>query len=279
MIKRAIGCLAALMALDPSAPANAVIMRHDVDNARYLALGEQHRDVLVELGLPAQSDGAPMLYSGMGTLIAPDWVVTAAHAAKYLLDNPPPNGAPRYVFIKGRGYAVERIVVHPQYNEEGYVNDIALIHLTHAITEAAPACLYEGSDEVGQVATLVGTGYQGNGRDGPVAHPDGALRGSTVRVGMANRTELTWKFHAPGERGVTPLEGISGPGDSGGPALLQTRAGFCIAGISSSQRVEVQLDARGQPLANQTGEGHYGVTEVYTRVSRYVSWIRETMHG
>lgn len=50
--------------------AQAIIMRHDVDEARYRDLGETHRGVLVALALPAQ-DGSPLLYNGMGTLIAP----------------------------------------------------------------------------------------------------------------------------------------------------------------------------------------------------------------
>ncbi len=225
--------------------ASAIITRHDVDDWRYVQYGDEHRGPVVQLGLPASDDHAPMLYSGMGTLIAPDWVVTAAHAT--------------------------------QYDNQSYANDIALIHLARPVRAPEAACLYEASDEAGKIVTLVGSGMPGNGRDGPSADPDGRVRGATVRVGTAEETILRWLFHAPRTRGVTPLEGISAPGDSGGPALIETRAGFCVAGVSSSQRVNVELDEHGQPLPGQAGEGHYGVTEVYTRVSRFVRWIRETM--
>jgi secreted trypsin-like serine protease len=254
--------------------ASAIITRHDVDDWRYVQYGDQHRGPLVQLGLPASDDHAPMLYSGMGTLIAPDWVVTAAHATEYLLANPPANGASRFIYYKGRGYAVDRIVQHPRYDNEHYANDIALIHLARPVRAPETACLYEASDEAGKIVTLLGSGMPGNGRDGPSADPDGRVRGATVRVGAAEETILTWLFHAPDQRDVTPLEGISAPGDSGGPALI----GACIAGVSSAQRVEVEVGADGRPVADHpSGEGRYGVTEVYTRVSRFVRWIRETM--
>ncbi|MEZ5995820.1 MAG: trypsin-like serine protease [Hyphomonadaceae bacterium] len=255
--------------------AEAIIMRHDVDERGYLQLGEAHRQILVQLGLYAEEDHSPMLYSGMGTLIAPDWVVTAAHATEYMLQTPPPEGGVRHVFIKGRGYEVAEIIPHPAYDGATYANDIALIHLARAVRDPHPACVYEAGDESGKVVTLVGTGYQGNGRDGPGEHPDGALRGATVRVDTADGATLTWRFRAPGERGVTPLEGISGPGDSGGPALIETPAGYCIAGVSSAQRIEVQVGAA--EGAHPQGEGHYGVTEVYTRVSQFAPWIRQVM--
>jgi secreted trypsin-like serine protease len=269
-------CVCAFVLLS-AAEARAIVTRHDVDDLRYIELGDRSRGSLVQLGLPAQDDHAPMLYSGMGTLIAPDWVVTAAHAAEYMQQNPPANGAPQFVYYKGRGYAVASIVLHPQYDNEHYANDIALIHLTRAVRAPELACLYDRDDEVGKVVTLVGSGLPGNGRDGPQADPDGRVRGATVRVGAAEDTVITWRFHAPGERGVTALEGISGPGDSGGPALIQTPAGFCIAGVSSAQRIEVQTDADSQPVGHPPGEGHYGVTEAYARVSRYVAWIRATV--
>lgn len=267
----------ALAAFVVAAPASAIIIRHDVDDWRYVQLGDRNRGSLVQLGLPAQDDHATMLYSGMGTLIAPDWVVTAAHAAEYMQQNPPANGAPQFVYYKGRGYAVASITLHPQYDNEHYANDIALIHLARAVRSPELACLYEQTDEAGKVVTLVGSGLPGNGRDGPAADPDGRVRGATVRVDTASNTELTWQFRAPGEHGVTPMEGISGPGDSGGPAFIPTRAGLCVAGVSSAQRINVETDANNQPIGHPPGEGHYGVTEVYTRVSQYLPWIRSTM--
>jgi len=61
------------------------------------------------------------------------------------------------------------------------------------------------------------------------------------------------------------MEGISGPGDSGGPAFLKYKGQLCIAAVSSSQ------DDGG------LGEGRYGVRELYPRVSHYRGWLRQVM--
>lgn len=66
---------------------------------------------------------------------------------------------------------------------------------------------------------------------------------------------------------VTKLEGISGPGDSSGPAFIQMGETYALAGISSAQSTR----------ATGGVEGLYGVTEYYTRVSSYVDWIEGTI--
>jgi secreted trypsin-like serine protease len=87
-------------------------------------------------------------------------------------------------------------------------------------------------------------------------------------------------FRKPDDPRTTPLEGISGPGDSGGPAFITVNGKPCIAGVSSNQRIELSgpPPKDGSPGGNgEDVQGRYGVTEVYTRVSKYVSWIRQTM--
>lgn len=265
-------CLLAATAL----PAQAIIMRHDVDEARYRALAEPYRPVLVLLGINAQNDGAPLLYSGMGTLIAPDWVITAAHAAARIDPHHKLATAKgeHYVFVSGRGYKVARVIIHPQWTgDDDTLHDIALVQLARAVNDPHPACLYDKADEQGQVVTLVGTGYAGNGRDGPVENADGVLRAATVKVDEAAQTRLKWLFRPPGDPATTPLEGISGPGDSGGPALIVTAKGACIAGVSSSQEREIDPT---KPDSDN-GSGRYGVREVYSRVSAFLPWIRQAM--
>ncbi len=73
---------------------------------------------------------------------------------------------------------------------------------------------------------------------------------------------LVFRFDAPGDENVTPLEGISGPGDSGGPAFLETADGLRLAGLS--------VASSGRP------KGRYGVWEFYTRVSPQVQWVWDT---
>lgn len=203
-------------------------------------------------------------------------MVTAAHAVQPIIDGKliqAPGG--HTVFLKGRGYRVERVVVHPGYDADTNANDIALIKLAGAASNTQPACLYEGRDEAGQITELAGQGLVGTGLTGP-GERDGALRGSTVLIDTAEPTVITWLFRPPGDPKAPPLEGISGPGDSGGPAFLRTPAGMCIAGVSSVQRID-RTDAGPGAPDDRTGEGRYGVTEVYTRVSAFAPWIRSTI--
>lgn len=74
--------------------AGAVVIRDDVDDARYRIEGA---------AFPALTD---MPGEGHGVLIAPRWVVTAAHAA-------PMEGMGATIAINGNAYSVERVFLHP----------------------------------------------------------------------------------------------------------------------------------------------------------------------
>ena len=104
----------------------------------------------------------------------------------------------------------------------------------------------------------------GTGLTGPEGN-DGRFRAATNRVDEATDAYLVWEFEDPRKRPekTTRLEGISGPGDSSGPAFIQVDGEYLIAGISSGQSTS----------ATGGREGLYGVTEYYTRVSAYLEWI------
>ena len=72
---------------------------------------------------------------------------------------------------------------------------------------------------------------------------------------------LVFRFDALEDEHVTPLEGVSGPGDSGGPAIIETADGLRLAGLS--------VASSGKP------KGTYGTWEFYARVSTEVPWIRD----
>ena len=101
--------------------------------------------------------------------------------------------------------------------------------------------------------------------------PGGRLQTSATGTATVDRVEdniLIWRFRAPGNAGVSDLEGISGAGDSGGPAFVVDDEQVCVAGVSGSQRRRGLRDA-----------GTYGVDEVYARVSTYRDWITSIIHG
>lgn len=269
--------LLGLLAACVAAPAAAIIIRHDVPDEHYRDLGNQYRDTFVELAIPGR-DGIPVIGNGGGTLIGPDWVVTAAHAAEPIMVGHPRSRVERAhsVLVNGVPYQIERIVLHPDWSgpgadiAEAAATDIALIKLSTPVVGGRPACLYSRSDEAGKVVTLVGSGIFGDGTTGPVGGAErdiGTLRGSTVTVDrtLSDARLIAWTFRGPDDPDATRLEGISGPGDSGGPALLMDGDRLCIAGVSSSQ------DGNGH------GEGRYGVREFYPRISHYRSWLLAVM--
>lgn len=253
-----------------SAP--AIIIRHDVGDAKYRALGQKHRFTVVDMALPDRA-GNPVRGNGTGTLITPRWVLTAAHIAAAFKPGHSANRAvgSHSIFFNGKAYEVDQVHLHPDWKgREGPQPDIALVRLSKPVSGARPACLYSGTDEQGQVATLAGFGKFGTGATGP-GEEQGTLRGATITVENTGLDApfaptgkvLTWPFRAPGDPKVTPLEGISGPGDSGGPAFLREAGKLCVAGISSFQLRD-----------EKTGPGRYNVTEIYARVSPVRAWIK-----
>jgi secreted trypsin-like serine protease len=226
----------------------AIVIRDAVADAEYHSNSADYPSVF---GLLRTRRGC---WDCPATLIAPHWAITAAHCTE----------APRIAeaMSAGAGYAVEiggvanridRITRHPNAPNV----DIALLHLQSA-SAIPPSSLYAASDEVGKHVVLLGWGDTGSGAVGVVG-PDGQMRRAENVIDQADDANLSWLFDAPPD--ALPLEGISGPGDSGGPALIQTAHGLALAGISSGQ------DSMGH------GRGHYGVREYYARISTARAWI------
>jgi hypothetical protein len=229
-------------------PAQAIVIRHDVDDSEY-AQGET--------AYPAVFDFFEQR-GGVGTLIAPQWAVTVAHVAQDIPQD-------HRVSIAGETYKVQLVVLHPAWQSESFV-DIGLVQLDRPVANATPIPLYERDDERGKIATLVGRGDTGTGVTGPTSR-DHRLRAATNRVERVEGDILVFRFDAPTDENVTPLEGISGPGDSGGPAFIGLADSLHIAGLSVAQ------DSAGRE------RGTYGVWEFYTRVSPQVEWIQTTLQA
>jgi hypothetical protein len=161
---------------------------------------------------------------------------------------------------------VERVVLHPEW-EQAHLNDIGLVKFTQPVAGVEPVALYRADDEAGQVATLVGRGDFGTGLTGATLM-DGRLRAATNRVEKIESGSLWFLFDAPDSPNVTPLEGVSGPGDSGGPAFLEVDGVPQIIGVSS---FSIGLGS------DPPGPGHYGIWDTYTNISSFQDWIDETM--
>ena len=131
-------------------------------------------------------------------LIAPDYILTAAHNVTGSGYNDPSNGnttiyTPSVVRFPGSSpntfieYTIDTVTtanVHPSwvYYNDGNIadwrgSDLAVLHLNTSVVGITPVGLYTGSIEVGQNAVVAGFGNWGNGDVGgnnPSFSPDGA---------------------------------------------------------------------------------------------------------
>ncbi|MCJ8318723.1 MAG: ankyrin repeat domain-containing protein [Colwellia sp.] len=225
--------------------ANAIIIRHDVDDNKYLQLGEQYSASVAYVGGCAS------------TVIGNNWLLTAAHCVK---------GREASLFtIKhlGNKYRIASIIVHPKFDkkhDEFY--DIALVHLKDPIDNGKLAKLYQLGDEIGKSVVFVGRGTFGNGSKGLI-RDDGKQRGASNTIVSASEQVIGFIFNSPEQ--ATELEGISSRGDSGGPAFINIGSQLYVAGVSSYQE------------SNGIKEGKYGVSEYYTRVSTAYPWIKSVI--
>lgn len=250
--------------------AGAIVIRDDVDDARYRIDGTE---------FPALAD---MPGEGQGVLIAPRWVLTAAHAA-------PMEGMGATIAINGTDYGVERVFLHSGYRRMpealgkeamatgspsrihaflAEMDDIALIRLQAPVNDVQPVPLYRGTAEVTQIAALIGKGATGNGAVGLV--PGGPHRTTLRRAYNAitggNDRYLWYRFDPP-PQGL-PLEGVLGNGDSGGPLIINNHGILQLVGLGSwiTAVPEHALEA-----------GFYGQVVYNVRVSRYIDWIESVM--
>lgn len=249
-VPRVIPAIFAVALLTAPVPGSAVIIRHDRDDARYVELAEGYPQVV---DMNTQEPGGPP--DGQGALVAPRWVATAAHIAVLVQPG-------HRVTVGGDGVAVRSIHLHPEWDDGPH--DIALVELARPVDGVEPVGLYGWRDEESREIVVVGRGDTGTGETGPTGN-DRKVRAATNVIDEAS--DLWLKFEFDRGEAATDLEGISGPGDSGGPAFLRRDGETYLAGVSSAQSTR----------ATGGNEGLYGVTEYYTRLSSYLDWLRGVM--
>jgi hypothetical protein len=216
-------------------------MRHDVDPDAYLLNDFVYQSVVAVDGCTA-------------TLIAPRWILTAAHC----VDSASALGPLR---IMAEDVEIVGAYIHPGFDTSGTpIHDIALLELLTPVSSIIPTPPYEKMDELSQVMKLAGYGDVGDAARGiyEICSPCD-LRGADNRVTVANNYHLRFRFDDPLNGVSLALEGVGGPGDSGGPAFVETSAGRFVAGVSSF------------------GRKSYGDFDQYTRVSQELDWLLEVM--
>ena len=155
--------LASVVWLVAGQPGRAGTIRHDRDDLLYTDLAALAEFEPVGM---LKNNGELGLYSG--TLVKPQWVLTAAHA----VTNPTPTTGT--FDVGGSQYTADQWIAHPQWTGVlGRGVDLALIHLTAPVSGITPATLYTGSAEFNKAATIVGFGLTGTGLTGSTPDSDG----------------------------------------------------------------------------------------------------------
>lgn len=247
------------------------VIRDDRDPQLYLDLGASP---LLESVGRVNGTTSSSSFLASGTLIAEDWVLTAAHVVQ---------GATSLEFtIGGTTYTGAGWAMNSKFNTRklGAGYDIGLIHLGAPVTDIAPMVRYTGSDELGTTTLAAGFGMTGNGLTGATtldlqkrAGENTADAFYPVRKGTPN--VLLMDFDNPnstsdnsyGSAAPLDLEYMIAPGDSGGGLFADFGSGLELIGVHSF--AWGRLD--GNP------DSDYGDVSGHTRVSVFNTWIDDAI--
>ena len=240
--------------------AAAGVRRHDVADSVHLQLAEEPAYASV-----GRVDSPAAL--GSGSLLAPQWVLTAAHVVE---------DATEVTFtLNTAAYTAAAWHLHPDWaGAAGSEGDLALIELTTPVWEADPAVLYTASDEVDREATIVGYGQSGTGDTGAVPGTSGTKRaGDNVIGGLGSVYNYSDVFvlsdlddprtGGTGKAAALDREYLGAPGDSGGGWFVDVGGHTYLAAVTSFA------------FAPTDGFLNYDYDDVMgaTRVSQYAAWI------
>ncbi|XP_072929276.1 trypsin-1 isoform X1 [Epargyreus clarus] len=243
---------------------------------RKMECGGSNQENRIVGGMPAGSNRYPwmarLVYDGQfhcgASLLTKEYVLTAAHCVRKLKrskirvilgdhDQTITTESPAIM------RAVTAIVRHRSFDADSYNNDIALLKLRKPVTFSKiikPVCLPpSGIDPSGKEGIVVGWGRTSEGGQLPAVVQEVRVPILTLTQcrGMKYRaSRITNNMLCAGRASTDSCQG-----DSGGPLLLQQGDKFQIVGIVSWG----------------VGCGRPGYPGVYTRITRYLPWLRANL--
>jgi secreted trypsin-like serine protease len=205
-----------------------------------------------------------------GSLVATNWVLTAAHC----VDNSMVNKDPKRLDVisgtltyktGGVRTDVEKVIVHPKWKDANLDFDATLLKLKTPVTAVAPIKLIAPTGTLAAGPTVRVTGWGAISEGGPVSDKLLFVDVPVVSTAECNKPEsydgrITDQMFCAG---VRPGGLDSCQGDSGGPVMSTASGNKELVGIVSW----------GFGCARELLFG------VYTRVSTVSQWASDTMKG
>ncbi|XP_017057615.1 CLIP domain-containing serine protease 2 isoform X2 [Drosophila ficusphila] len=224
-----------------------------------------------------------------GSLISSNHIVTAAHCVINLVSD-----LESHVRLGSQNdsnsFAIERVIVHPNYDQPKYANDIAVVRINSTNGAFTPICLpLEGSTTlgnrlIGQTGVAAGwsTGNPENNRSVDSANTSAGVR--FIRLPIVNTTSCAIAYASLSENFQQPIvitpnhlcaQGMPMNdvcrGDSGGPFMDDGTSGLFG---TSGRHTLIGIVAFGPTLCGVTT-----IPGVYTLVSSFSDWILRSING